>query len=113
MLTVCDRAAGEACPVWPGQPITAHWGLPDPAAVEGPAEMLRGAFRQTLVRIEDRIAHFLRVARSASHPDDWQIGLSEVDFPEESKAEPKTKDKSEDDDDKDEGSEEGVAKVWQ
>ena len=90
VLTVCDRAAGEACPIWPGQPITAHWGLPDPAAIEGPTAILRDAFRQALVRIEDRIAHFLRLARSASHPDDWQIGLTQVEFPEESKPEPAT-----------------------
>jgi len=59
IFTVCDDAAGEACPIWPGQPMTAHWGLPDPAAVEGSDMECRRAFRQTYTALENRIKLFL------------------------------------------------------
>ena len=55
VFTVCDNAAGEMCPVWPGQPMTAHWGLPDPAAVEGSDEIKRKAFHDTVVGMKRRI----------------------------------------------------------
>ncbi len=55
VFTVCDSAAGEACPVWPGQPITAHWGLPDPAAVEGTDAVKTRAFQDTAVSLKRRI----------------------------------------------------------
>ena len=55
VFTVCDNAAGEMCPVWPGQPMTAHWGLPDPAAVEGTDEIRRKAFHDTVVGMKRRI----------------------------------------------------------
>ena len=58
VFTVCDQAAQEACPYWPGQPMTAHWGLPDPAAVEGSDEMKRKAFRDTLLVLRRRIELF-------------------------------------------------------
>jgi arsenate reductase len=54
VFTVCDQAAGEICPVWPGQPVTAHWGLPDPAAAEGEVAQWQ-AFRATLRALEHRI----------------------------------------------------------
>lgn len=55
VLTVCDNAAGEVCPVWPGQPMTAHWGVPDPAAVEGPDEQKMRAFTDTALILRRRI----------------------------------------------------------
>jgi arsenate reductase len=58
IFTVCDSAAGEPCPVWPGHPMTAHWGLPDPAAVEGSDLEKRRAFRQTSAALENRIKLF-------------------------------------------------------
>jgi arsenate reductase len=59
VFTVCDNAAGEACPIWPGQPMTAHWGLPDPAAVEGSEAERRLAFADTLRMLNNRIGVFV------------------------------------------------------
>lgn len=56
IITVCDRAAGETCPVWPGQPITAHWGVPDPAAALGTAEEVHKAFVQAMLVLQQRIS---------------------------------------------------------
>ena len=58
IVTVCDQAAGEVCPIWPGKPVTAHWGLPDPAAVEGSEAERRQAFREAFARLESRIKLF-------------------------------------------------------
>jgi arsenate reductase len=58
IFTVCDDAAGEACPIWPGQPMTAHWGIPDPATVAGSEVERRRAFRQTFAVLENRIKLF-------------------------------------------------------
>jgi len=58
IFTVCDDAAGEVCPVWPGQPVTAHWGMPDPAAVEGSDAEIQHAFRDTLRMLSNRIRIF-------------------------------------------------------
>jgi arsenate reductase len=59
VFTVCDDAAGEACPVWPGQPMTAHWGIPDPAAVSGSEIEKRTAFRAAFASLENRIRLFI------------------------------------------------------
>jgi protein-tyrosine-phosphatase len=59
VFTVCDSAAGEVCPLWPGQPITAHWGVEDPAAVEGDDEAKRKAFFQAFNRLQHRVQLFL------------------------------------------------------
>jgi len=58
VFTVCDNAAGEACPYWPGQPMTAHWGVPDPAAVEGSETEKWMAFRDTFRMLDNRIKIF-------------------------------------------------------
>ena len=76
VFTVCDSAAAEACPVWPGHPVTAHWGIEDPAAVTGPEDRRRQAFRQAALvlwrRIElflslplDKLDHLARQSRTA------------------------------------------------
>ena len=58
VFTVCDKAAGEACPYWPGQPMTAHWGVEDPVAVEGTEEQKRRAFANAFLVLKNRIAMF-------------------------------------------------------
>jgi len=59
VFTVCDDAAGETCPVWPGRPITAHWGIPDPAASTGSEDEQRCAFELAFARLEHRIRLFV------------------------------------------------------
>jgi arsenate reductase (thioredoxin) len=59
VFTVCDNAAKEVCPVWPGQPMTAHWGVPDPAAVAGTPEQIERAFLDAYMILERRISLFL------------------------------------------------------
>jgi arsenate reductase len=59
VFTVCDNAAKEVCPIWPGQPMTAHWGIPDPAAVEGTPEEIERAFRDAFIILDRRISLLL------------------------------------------------------
>ena len=59
VFTVCDNATKEVCPIWPGQPMTAHWGVPDPAAVAGTTEQVERAFRDAFVILDRRISLFL------------------------------------------------------
>jgi arsenate reductase len=61
VLTVCDKAAGEVCPIWPGQPMTAHWGVEDPAAVQGDEETKMKAFYDAYMILNRRIAIFLNL----------------------------------------------------
>ncbi|MFZ0861232.1 MAG: arsenate reductase ArsC [Candidatus Sulfotelmatobacter sp.] len=64
VFTVCDNAANEVCPVWPGQPMTAHWGVPDPAAVQGTREQVEKAFRDAFFLLDRRIGLFLSLPLS-------------------------------------------------
>ena len=64
VFTVCDNAASEVCPVWPGQPMTAHWGVPDPAAVRGSEEQVEKAFRDAFFLLDRRISLFLSLPLS-------------------------------------------------
>ena len=59
VITVCDRAGGESCPVWPGQPITAHWSIPDPVGITGTPERVHKAFLNTLLLLQQRISLLL------------------------------------------------------
>ena len=61
VFTVCDNAAGEVCPIWPGQPMTAHWGMPDPAAVEGTEAEIAIAFADTYGRLHNRLEIFVNL----------------------------------------------------
>src|SRR5271166_2058891 len=64
VFTVCDNAANEVCPFWPGQPMTAHWGIPDPAAVKGTPEQIARAFHDAVVVLDRRIGLFLSLPLS-------------------------------------------------
>ena len=69
IVTVCDNAAGEVCPVWPGKPVTAHWGIPDPAAVDGSEAEVGLAFAEAYKQLSRRIALFLALPiETLSHP---------------------------------------------
>ena len=79
VLTVCDNAAGEVCPVWPGQPMTAHWGVADPAAFEGPDDAKRQQFRDAALTLKRRIELMLalpldRLDAMAIHREVKDIG---------------------------------------
>ena len=65
VFTVCDNAAKEVCPIWPGQPMTAHWGVADPAAAEGTPEQIERAFREAFVTLDRRINLFLSLPLSS------------------------------------------------
>jgi arsenate reductase (thioredoxin) len=65
VFTVCDNAAKEVCPIWPGQPMTAHWGVPDPAAVAGSTEQVEKAFRDAFFMLDRRISLFLNLPLQA------------------------------------------------
>ena len=84
VFTVCDDAAGEVCPVWPGQPMTAHWGIPDPAAATGSPAEIALAFDQAYRQLTNRISLFLAlplasIDRIALHRHLKEIGKSDAE----------------------------------
>ena len=78
VFTVCDNAAGEVCPIWPGQPMTAHWGLPDPAAVEGTDAERHLAFADTLRMLVNRIGTFVNLPIASLDKLSLQKRLREI-----------------------------------
>ncbi|MDW8469501.1 MAG: arsenate reductase ArsC [Burkholderiales bacterium] len=78
VITVCDSAAGEHCPFWPGQPITAHWGVPDPAAVAGDDEARRRAFAIAFERLRARIDRLLELPIESLEPRALRERLAEI-----------------------------------
>jgi len=78
VFTVCDNAAGEACPVWPGQPMTAHWGVEDPAAFEGPEEKQLWVFRRSYAELERRIELFANLSLESLDRLGLQARLDEI-----------------------------------
>jgi len=78
VITVCDSAAKETCPVWPGAPLSVHWGIPDPAAVSGDAQEVRAAFEDAYRRLERRIKAFLALLERNPPADDLRRGLAEI-----------------------------------
>lgn len=78
VFTVCDKAAGEVCPLWPGQPMTAHWGIEDPAAVSGSEAQIERAFRDALQVLRRRIELFLALPLAAVDRLSLQRRLNEI-----------------------------------
>jgi arsenate reductase (thioredoxin) len=78
VFTVCDNAAGEVCPVWPGQPMTAHWGIPDPAAVEGSDAQKSLAFREAFKSLENRLKAFTSLPLASIDRLSLQQRLDEI-----------------------------------
>ena len=78
VFTVCDDAAGEVCPVWPGQPVSAHWGVPDPAAVQGSETEIALAFAETARQLRNRIGLFVELPHAALDRTSLQRKVREI-----------------------------------
>lgn len=78
VITVCDSAAGEVCPVWPGQPVTAHWGMPDPAATQGSPADIALAFAETYRMLDNRLSLFANLKISGLDRMALQKSMSDI-----------------------------------
>jgi arsenate reductase len=78
VITVCDSAAGEACPHWPGTPLKAHWGIPDPAGVDGPPDAKRTAFEEAYRRLEARMQALVALSFTTLSTEDLKKRLAEI-----------------------------------
>lgn len=78
IFTVCDNAAGEVCPLWPGRPVSAHWGVPDPASVEGSEADKRRAFEAAYQALRARIESFVKLPFATLDPPALQRRLAEI-----------------------------------
>lgn len=78
IFTVCDNAAGEVCPIWPGHPMTAHWGVDDPAAFVGPEEQAFKLFKRIYLELESRIKIFTQLRIEALDKISLQVKLREI-----------------------------------
>ncbi len=78
VITLCDSAAGETCPVWPGQPVTAHWGVEDPAAVTGTPQQVEAAFNEAFVVLQHRVRALLALPRAALAPAKLEAALRTI-----------------------------------
>ncbi|MFZ5670311.1 MAG: arsenate reductase ArsC [Pseudomonadota bacterium] len=78
VFTVCDNAAGEVCPIWPGQPMTAHWGVPDPAAVQGAEAEIAAAFADVYGRLHNRIELFVNLPLASLDRLTLQARLADI-----------------------------------
>jgi arsenate reductase (thioredoxin) len=78
IITVCDSAAGEVCPIWPGQPVSAHWGYADPSAGDASDAQKLAAFRSTLVAIERRVLAFLALPNDDIQPSTLRVSLQHL-----------------------------------
>jgi arsenate reductase len=78
VFTVCDNAAGESCPVWPGHPMTAHWGIADPASVTGTDEEKQAAFAEAYLQLQERIERFLELPFASLGKEDMRRALADI-----------------------------------
>lgn len=86
VITVCDAAAAETCPVWPGAPVRAHWGIPDPAAATGSSQDIEAAFARAYARMEQRVGRFLALPLERLDGDELKRKLAAIGALDDSEA---------------------------